>query len=63
MAYLYVQENYKKSTEMKIKEMISYLKRAFEKIIVEQVQLHSLDHYFCEMLILGEVFICNFVRM
>ncbi|OXA58659.1 Membrane metallo-endopeptidase-like 1 [Folsomia candida] len=41
VAYLYVQENYKKSTEMKIKEMISYLKRAFEKIIVEQAWLDS----------------------
>ena len=39
VAYLYVKENYRKSTELKIKEMITYLKMAFEHVILEQTWL------------------------
>jgi len=36
VAYLYVQEHYGNSTELKIKEMIDYLKKAFEQVILQQ---------------------------
>jgi hypothetical protein len=36
VAYLYVQEHYANTTEFKIKQMIHYLKRAFEHVVLEQ---------------------------
>jgi predicted metalloendopeptidase len=39
VAYLYVDQSYRNTTKGRVQEMIYYLKKAFEEVIVEQAWL------------------------
>lgn len=52
VAYLYVQEYYGNQTEFKVRQMIQYLKKAFELVVHEQPWLpDSFKHELVEKVI------------
>lgn len=63
VAYLYIQEHYGNQTEFKVRQMIHYLKKAFELVVHEQPWLpDSFKHDLVEKVI-SDLLLPHSIRM